>query len=119
MREAIRQGSRAASIDSFVNDGFFIFEVFRLRDQGFFGGGGFVECNMLFVRLEHWDLWQVTVISKEAFAASRRPEDVFLLENVEQILVSADNKRANAHQERRLFARMNSNRPLNAAGQDS
>ena len=47
---------------------------------------------MIIELIELWDLWQVTVISREAVTANRKPELVFLLENVEQILTGIDRK---------------------------
>ena len=57
-----------------------------------FGAGGFQKHNMVIEYVDGWDLWQVTLISKHAFQARRMPEDFFLLENVEQVLIGPDRK---------------------------
>jgi hypothetical protein len=67
---------------------------------GFFGGG-FGAYNMIIELIEDWNLWLVTIISQEAFNANRKPEEVFLLENVEQILTGFDRKMPDS-QEKKL-----------------
>ena len=42
---------------------------------------------MVIEHLQEWNLWQVMMIT-----ADGQPEDVFLLENVEQILIGPDRK---------------------------
>ena len=83
--------------ESLINDNqnVHIFECFKelkANTMQLFGAGGFHKYNMVIEQIEGWDLWQVTLISKQAFQSNRAPEDVFLLENVEQILVGPDTK---------------------------
>ena len=73
-----------------------------------FGAGGFHKYSMVIEMIDVWDLWQVTLISKAAIAANRMPDEVFLLENVEQILVGPDRKMAEmgANSGRGMLSRM-------------
>ena len=57
---------------------------------------------MIIELIELWNLWQVTVISREAVSANRKPELVFLLENVEQILTGIDRKMPDSPLPRKL-----------------
>lgn len=87
---AIRTNTTSSRHESFNVDGY-LFDVFKER-EGFFNGGTFAPCTMAIEKLEDWRVWQVTIISAEAYEAKRKPEEVFLLENVEQILCCDDRR---------------------------
>ena len=57
--------------------------------------------------VQDWNLWQVSIISNDALAAGGRPEEIFLLENVEQILTGIDRRIENqGHKSNHLFSMM-------------
>ena len=53
--------------------------------------GGFAKFHLVLEKLPDWDVWQATIIS-EAYSPGTEPDEVFLLENVEQILYGPDNR---------------------------
>ena len=77
-----------------VQDGLatiYMFEVFYEREASLFSGG-FQKYHMVVELVDQWNLWQVTIIQHDGFLANRTPEEVFLFENVEQILTGIDKK---------------------------
>ena len=87
------EGDSDGDGDARISEDCFIFEVFKERASNLhiFGGGGFQKFNLVLERLAEWNLWQVTIFS-EALNRGMVPEEVFLLENVEQIMVGPDRK---------------------------
>ena len=91
--DAIRQSSRSNNISFSIDEECFIFECFKERsNKRLFGGNGFLKFNLVIERLPDWDVWQVTIIS-EAYCPGLVPEEVFLLENVEQILYGVEHNK--------------------------
>ena len=79
-----------------ISDDCCIIEVFkeRVSNLHLFGAGGFLKFNLVLQKLTDWNLWQITIIS-EAFCPGMVPEEVFFLENVEQIMIGQDRKMNN------------------------
>ena len=57
-----------------------------------FGTAGFQSHMMILELVPDWNLWQVAIISRDALSGNGIPDDVFLLENVEQILTGVDRR---------------------------
>ena len=53
------------------------------------GAGGFKCHTLILQKLEEFNLWQVSILP-ENFNHSKVPDEVFLLENVRQILIGID-----------------------------
>ena len=53
------------------------------------GAGGFKCHTLILQRLEEFNLWQVSILP-ENFRQSKVPDEVFLLENVRQVLIGID-----------------------------
>ena len=53
------------------------------------GAGGFKCHTLILQQLEEFNLWQVSIIP-ENFHHSKVPDEVFLLENVRQVLIGID-----------------------------
>ena len=68
---------------------FYIFECFKERRILF--AGSYLKYNLILERLSDWDVWQFTIIS-EAYSPGLEPEEVFLLENVEEITYGLDRR---------------------------
>ena len=106
--EALRFGT-----NSLVNESLqvHIFDIFKERHRGFLGGCNFQKCNMILEQIKDASLWQVTIV-KEGFDVNTVPDDVFILENVEQILLGLDSKMTNTMDDGRfgkirMFSRVN------------